>query len=140
MFCNSCKPKVRACKGFIRAQKTKEHGCGATRKVAEMLKFPRKEKGKKEKETEGGGKEREKNGKKEKEEGERKKERKVKGQNGMVYWERRRMSVKRNEGAWLATRKKNIFLGPGFYFVSCKSKFSAFNRSFSIESKQATSQ
>ena len=39
------------------------------------------------------------------------KERKVKGQNGVVYWERR--CVKRNEGAWLATRKKNIFLGPG---------------------------
>ena len=47
----------------------------------------------------------------EREEKERK-ETKVKGQNGVVYWERRRNCVKRNEGAWLATRKKNIFLGP----------------------------
>ena len=40
---------------------------------------------------------------------ERKRERKVKGQNGVVLWERRRKCVKRNEGAWLTTRKKNIF-------------------------------
>ena len=31
----------------------------------------------------------------------------------MEYWERRRKLVKRNEGAWLGTRKKIIFLGPG---------------------------
>ena len=55
-----------------------------------MLKFRRKEERKKE----------------------RKKERNVKGRNGVVSWERRRKCVKRNEGAWLATRKKNIFLGP----------------------------
>ena len=41
------------------------------------------------------------------EDGERK-ERKIKGQNGVVYWERRRKCVKRNEGAWFATKKKNI--------------------------------
>ena len=28
----------------------------------------------------------------------------------MVYWERRRKCVKIDEGTWLATRKKNIFL------------------------------
>ena len=55
-----------------------------------MLKFPRKEAGRREQK-----------------EGERKKE--IRGQNGVVYWERRRKCVKRNEGAWLATRKKNIF-------------------------------
>ena len=31
----------------------------------------------------------------------------------MVNREKRRKCVKRNEGAWLATRKKNIFWGPG---------------------------
>ena len=36
----------------------------------------------------------------------------MKGQNWVVYWGRRRKYVKRNEGAWLATRKKNIVLGP----------------------------
>ena len=41
-----------------------------------------------------------------------KKGRKVKGQNGVVYWERRRKCVKRNEGTWLATRKKNIIFSP----------------------------
>ena len=40
------------------------------------------------------------------------KERKVKGQNGVVYWERRRKCMKRYEGTWLATRKKNIFVWP----------------------------
>ena len=74
-----------------------------------MLKFPRKEEGKWEKETE----ERGKKGNKGSEERERKKERKVKGHNRVVYWKRRRKCVKRNEGAWLATRKKNIF-GPWF--------------------------
>ena len=69
-----------------------------------MLKFPRKEEEKNEKETEGRGKEG-----KEREEVERKRARKVKGQNGEVHWERRRNCVKRNEGAWLATRKKSIF-------------------------------
>ena len=54
----------------------------------------------------------EKEKKKGREEGERK-VRKVKGQNGEVYWERIRKCVKRNEGAWLATRKKNIFSGLG---------------------------
>ena len=34
------------------------------------------------------------------------------GQNGVVYWERRRKFVKRNECTWLATRKKNICLSP----------------------------
>ena len=33
----------------------------------------------------------------------------------MVYWEIRRKCVKRNEGAWLATRKKNIFMSPVSY-------------------------
>ena len=70
-----------------------------------MLRFPRKEEGKKEKKR----KEGEKKGKKGREEEERKRERNVKGQNGLVYWERRRKFVKRNEGVWLATRKKNIF-------------------------------
>ena len=70
-----------------------------------MLQFPRKEEGKRKKNREEGGKK----GKKGREEGERKKERKVKGQNGLVYWERKRNCVKRNEVAWLATRKKDIF-------------------------------
>ena len=35
----------------------------------------------------------------------------------MVYWERRRKCVKRFEGVWLATRKKNIFLGSALYYV-----------------------
>ena len=68
---------------------------GATRKVAEMLEFPRKEERKNERK-----------------EGERKEERKVKGYNRAVYWERRRKFVKSNEGTWLATKKKNIFLSP----------------------------
>ena len=42
-------------------------------------------------------------------------ERKVKEQDGVVYWKRRRKRVKRNEGAWHATRKKNMFLGPDFH-------------------------
>ena len=70
-----------------------------------MLKFTRKEEGTKEKKR----KEGEKNGKKGRKKGERKRERNVKGQNELVYWERRRKFVKRNEGVWLATRKKNIF-------------------------------
>ena len=70
-----------------------------------MLKSPRKEEGKEEKKR----KEGEKKGKKGREEGERKRERDAKGQNGLVYWERKRKFVKRNEGAWLAIRKKNIF-------------------------------
>ena len=78
-----------------------------------MLIFPRKEEGEKEKEMEGRGKEgkirRGGRGKKERE--------KVKGQNGVVYWERRRNCVKRNEGAWLATRKKNILMSPIRYFT-----------------------
>ena len=41
----------------FRAQKTKYRGSGATLKVAEMLKFPRKEAGRKETETEGEEKE-----------------------------------------------------------------------------------
>ena len=87
-----------------RARQTKYRGSGATRKVAEMLKFPRKEEGKKEKETERRGKE----GKERR--GERgKKGRVIKGQNWLVYWERRRKFIKRNEGILLATRKKNIF-------------------------------
>ena len=70
-----------------------------------MLQFPRQEEGGKEKETEGRGIEG-----KERRRGRGMKEReKVKGQNGVVYWERRRECVKGNEGAWLATRKKNIF-------------------------------
>ena len=69
--------------------------------------FPGRKKGKRKKKR----KEGENKGKKGREGGERKKERKVKGQNGVVYWERRRMRVKRNESAWLATRKKIIF-GP----------------------------
>ena len=77
-------------------------------KMLRMLKFPRKEERRKEKETEGG----EEEGKKAREEGkegERNKERKIKGYNGVVYWERRRKCVKMNEGSGLATRKKNIF-------------------------------
>ena len=38
-------------------KKTKSHGNGATRKIAEMLKFPRREDGEREKEMEGNGKE-----------------------------------------------------------------------------------
>ena len=57
-----------------------------------MLKFPTEE-------------ERKNQGK----EGERKKERKIKGQIGVVYWERRRKCVNSNEGSCLATRKENIF-------------------------------
>ena len=30
----------------------------------------------------------------------------------MGYWERRRKSVKRSKGTWLATGKKNIFFSP----------------------------
>ena len=60
-----------------------------------MLKFPRKEEGKKVKEMEGSGKE----GKERKGEGERKKERKEMQKNGVVYLDRRRHCVKRNEGA-----------------------------------------
>ena len=59
-----------------------------------MLKFPRKEEEKKEKKWKEGGK-------RERKEGER---RDILGRRGTF--------VKRNEGAWLATRKKNIFLGP----------------------------
>ena len=70
-----------------------------------MLKFPRKEEGKIEKEMERRGKKAREEGK----EGKRKEERKVKVSNGAVYWERRRKCVKSNEGTWLATRKKNIF-------------------------------
>ena len=70
--------------------------------------FPGRKKEKRKKKR----KEGENKGKKGREEEERKKEREVKGQNGVVYWERRRKRVKRNEGAWLATRKKIIFLGP----------------------------
>ena len=71
-----------------------------------MLKFPRKKRGKKEKKQTKGeekGRNEERRGK-----AERKLERKVKGQYGVVYWERRRKSVKRNEGALLATRKKKF--------------------------------
>ena len=69
-----------------------------------MLKFPRKEEGKQEKETEGRAKE-----------GKERKERKVKGQNGLVYWERRRMCVNRNiEMRVLGLLPgRQIFLGPG---------------------------
>ena len=78
-----------------------------------MVKFPRKEEGNlSEKETERRGTEG-KDRKRGRGKKERKKEIKVKGQNWVVYWKRRRNRVKRNEGAWLATRKKNIFLGPG---------------------------
>ena len=54
---------------------------------------------------EGKGKE----GKERKRERERMRERNVKGQNGLVYRERKRKFVKRNEGVWLATREKNLF-------------------------------
>ena len=58
-----------------------------------MLKYPRKEEGKKEKEME-------RRGKKAREEGKgKKKERKVKRYSGMGYWERRRKCEQRNEGA-----------------------------------------
>ena len=76
-----------------------------------MLKFPRKEDGKKEQNL----KEWESKGKKGREDGERKKERTVKGQNGMVYWERGRKCVKRNECVWSVTRKQNIF----FWALMC---------------------
>ena len=39
-------------------------------------------------------------------------EEKGKGTEWGGCWERRGQRVKRNEGAWLATRKKIIFLGP----------------------------
>ena len=84
-----------------------------------MLKFPRKEERKKEKnrkEWEKKGKRGREHGDKGREDEERKKERKVKGQNGVVYWERRRKCVKRNEGVCSAIRKQNIFLGPGVKF------------------------
>ena len=58
----------------------------------------------KEKEMEGRGIEG-----KERRGGSRKKEREVNGQNAVVYWERRRKCVKRNEGTWLATRMKIFF-------------------------------
>ena len=69
-----------------------------------MLKFPRKEGGGNEKEMEGRGKELKKGGVEEEKEREKGK---------WTEWdgEGRRKCVKRNEGAWLATRKKNIF-GP----------------------------
>ena len=93
---------------MVRAQENEvAYGSGATRRVAELLKFPRKEDEEKKKESEGMGKEGKKEGGRK-----RKKERKVKGQNGVVYWERRRKCAKRNEGTWSATRKKNTFLGP----------------------------
>ena len=53
-----------------RAQKNEECGSGATRKVAEMLKFPRKEEEKKEKEME----RRDRKAREEGREGKRKKE------------------------------------------------------------------
>ena len=86
-----------------------------------MRKFPRKEEGKKEKKRKVG----EKKGKKGMVEGERKKERKkerkVKRQNRVGYWERQRKCVKRNESAWLATRKKNTF------WALCISLFPVYN-------------
>ena len=54
-----------------------------------MRKFPMEEGGKKEKEVE----------RRERKEGEKKKERKELRKNGMVYWDRRRQFVKRNDGA-----------------------------------------
>ena len=79
-----------------------------------MLKCPRKEEGKKEKEAERRGK-KGKKGREERKERERKKERKEVGKIGVVYWYRR-MCANRNEGAWLATRKKAIFK-PWIYLV-----------------------
>ena len=84
-----------------------------------MLKFPRKEERKKEKEME----------RRERKEGRgRMKERKVKGQNGVVHWERRIRCVQRNEGAWLANRKKKIFwaLGATPYFLGPGSQLTIF--------------
>ena len=40
----------------------------------------------------------------------------------MVYWGKRRKSVKRNEGTWLATGKKNIFSGPETLYSSQSDK------------------
>ena len=57
-----------------RAQKTKKRGSGATKRVAEMLKFPRTEE-RKQAEEEKKGKKRREEGKK----GQRRKERKGKG-------------------------------------------------------------
>ena len=65
-----------------------------------MLKFPRKEKGKKGKSDGRKGKIRE-----------RKKERKDSGKNGAVCRERRRNCVRRND---IATRKEKILLSPEF--------------------------
>ena len=68
-----------------------------------MLNFPGKKKGKrKEKQEEGG-----KNGKKGR--GKRRRERE-RDRNKVMYWGRRRKCGERAEGAWLATRNKNILL------------------------------
>ena len=72
-----------------------------------MLKFPRKEEGKKEKKR----KEGEKKGKKGREEGERKKARKVKGQKWVVYWGRRRKCVKKCRSLACYQQEK-YFFGP----------------------------
>ena len=62
-----------------------------------MLKFPRKEEGKKEKEMKGRGKQEKQ--RKEGRKGRKRKERKEMRKNGVVYWDRRRQYEKRNEGA-----------------------------------------
>ena len=86
-------------------KKTKQRGSGATRKAAEMLKFPKKEEGEKGKETEGRGKDwKERKGGRGEEEGEKGKGTEWGGMLGM-----KTKVCKRNEGALLATRKKNIF-------------------------------
>ena len=96
-----------------------------------MLKFPRKEEGKKEKKRNEGVKK----GKKGREEGERKRERNVKGQHGLVYWERRRKFVKRNEGVWPVTRKKNIFWALGYCSLEIQAMI-FFNISFNSKNVQ----
>ena len=64
-----------------------------------MLKFPRKEEGKR-------------NGRKGKDGNKGAEQRKEKGQNGAVCRERRIKCVRRNESDWLATRKEQIFFEP----------------------------
>ena len=105
------------------------------RKVAEMLKFPRKEERKND--WKEGRRKESKEGRKERKGKEREKGKETEW-GGLLGKEKR--VCKNNEGTWLATRKKNIFLSPGNdienrlvlspIYQTRFSNLSVFNRSF----------